>query len=79
MENLDVHEYLQSLLEKGKSEDEIRAAIEGRMPPGCRLEVTSESCVTPGGTSGYRRCGRITNCNDPSDNTDWTCGGCMGS
>jgi hypothetical protein len=74
-----LHRETISMIRAGKSESEIRAAIEPRLPPGCSLTMTSESCITDTGTSGYRKCGQITGCDDPDNNTDPECGGCLGS
>lgn len=74
----EVHNHLLQLLHEGKSEEEIRAAIEPRLAPGCQLRTWTESCITNTGTSGYRRCGEIYGCNDPNNNSPPSCGACLG-
>jgi hypothetical protein len=48
------------------------------MPPGCKLERKTEQQkrFPPDQPieTWERECGRIVNCDDPNDNTDWTCG-----
>jgi len=75
----EVHEHLKQLLHAGKTEAEIRAEIEPRLAPGCKLTTSTASCVTDSGTSGYKQCGYISGCDDPSNNTSEECGGCQGS
>lgn len=48
------------------------------MPPGCKLEkkTETEKRFPPDKPieTWKRECNRLTNCNDPSDDTDWLCG-----
>jgi hypothetical protein len=70
---------LTEMLESGASEEAIRGAVEPLLAPGCTLEQSVENCITSSGASGYRRCGRVTGCDDSSNNSDWSCGGCQES
>ena len=74
---MTVKEHLRQLLKDRKSEEEIRAAIEPKLAPGCKLRIYVESCITKAGTSGYKQCAEIFGCDDPNENqTD--CGACQG-
>jgi hypothetical protein len=48
------------------------------MPPGCKLEKKTESETrfpTDQPIETWRReCGRLINCDDLNDNTEWSCG-----
>ncbi|MFY9739146.1 MAG: hypothetical protein WAK11_08825 [Candidatus Cybelea sp.] len=70
---------MMAMIREGKSESEIRAAIEPRLAAGCKLTTYTDTCVTNSGTSGYKQCGYISGCDDPSNNTDAECGACQGS
>ena len=74
---MTVKEHLRELLKTGKSEEEIRAAIEPKLAPGCKLRIYVESCFTSNGTSGYKQCAEIAGCDDPKNNTTG-CGACQG-
>ena len=74
-----LHHEMMSMIREGKSDSEIRAAIEPRLAPGCKLTTYTDTCVTDSGVSGYKRCGYISGCDDPSNNTDAECGECQGS
>jgi hypothetical protein len=50
-----LHNEMMSMIREGKSESEIRAAIEPRLAPGCKLTKYTDTCVTDSGTSGYKR------------------------
>jgi hypothetical protein len=73
MAQSEVHDLLVQMLKAQRSEADIRAAIEHRLPPGCKLRSWVEKCATVG---EMRRCGEITGCDDPSNNSGVTCGAC---
>jgi hypothetical protein len=73
-----VNHQLRELVRAGKPDSEIRAIIEPRLPPGCKLSNYTDSCVTSSGTSGYKQCWQISGCDDPANNGDPNCGDCQG-
>lgn len=74
MTKSEIAETLKVLLTKIQSEHEISRTL--RLPPGCTLERKCEERTLPlSSYKQHRYCGRITGCDDSSQNSDWVCGG----
>lgn len=77
MASKEMLDTLTLLLSKIQSEEELSRTL--RLPPGCKLERKCEERTLPlSYYKQHRYCGRITGCDDPSDNSDWVCGDWLG-
>jgi hypothetical protein len=70
----EIHSLLAQLVRDKKSAEDIRAAIEPLLPPGCQLVQFTESCTWPIGS--MRNCHEILYCTDPNNNGGKICGDC---